>query len=293
MRAFLILLLVANMGYFAWRQDWFTPEAAKVAESQKPQFRQAEQALTLLAELSDERLALMSTLAEARAARTQAAEQLQQVQQQAEAVAGELEGNVAESAENQARSAQVQQELLDTLDAAVAGNEASAPAPAEPWCATTSIFPDPAAAAAFAQGAADLGAEAQMELREEPVSSTWWVYLPAFASEAEARAMLGELQGKGIDSYYMRTGDMAGGISLGVYSREESAGIAQRQLAGQGYMPSIREVFRMEERPFVRLSLPDVSLRETAEWSTFMAAAGALELTEIACEPIASENEFP
>lgn len=290
MRVFLILLVIANLGYFVWRQEFGSaPEFAE--NGQEVQFRQAEQALTLLQELSPERRQLMSTLAEARAARMQATEQLEDVQQQVEAVAGELEDNAADLAEDQARSAEVQQDLLDTLDAAVV--DAQEPVPVQPWCASTGMFADQAAAAEFVQGLEDFGADAVVELREEAVSSTWWVYLPAFASEAEARAMLAELQGKGIDSYYMRTGDMAGGISLGVYSREESAGIAQRQLVEQGYMPSIREVLRMEERPFVRLTLPDGGLREGAEWSAFLAAAGPVELTEFTCEPIASKNEFP
>lgn len=290
MRVFLILLVIANLGYFVWRQE-FGSAPGSAEDVQENQFRQAEQALTLLQELSPERRQLMSTLAEARAARMQATEQLEDVQQQVEAVAGELEDNTADLAEDQARSAEVQQDLLDKLDAAVA--DAPEPVPVQPWCATTGMFPDQIAAAEFVKGIEDFGADAVVELREEAVSSTWWVYLPAFASEAEARAMLGELQGKGIDSYYMRTGDMAGGISLGVYSREESAGIAQRQLVEQGYMPSIREVVRMEERPFVRLTLPDGALRESTEWSAFLAAAGPVELTEFTCEPIASKNEFP
>lgn len=312
MRAFLILLLIANMAYFAWREDWFMPPAAPVAETGQPAFRQAEQALTLLSELSEERRELMGSLAEARAARMQAAEQLQQVQQQVQAVAGDLERNAAELAGEQARSAEVQRELLDTLEAAVAGAAAAgtnAPQveqtvtavepPAQPvvsvqpWCADTSVFAEQSAAAAFAQGAIDLGARASVEVRTAPVSSTWWVHLPPFASEAEARAMLGELQGKGIDSYYMRTGEMAGGISLGVYSREESARIAQRQLASQGYTTSLREVFRMEERPYVRLALPDGGLRTTPGWAALVAAAGPVELMEFACEAVASEIEFP
>lgn len=290
MRVFLILLLIANLGYFGWRQFVAAPAAG--APDQETQFRQAEQALTLMAELSPERRQLMGTLAEARAARTQAAEQLEQVEQEFDAVAGEVEDSAADLAQDQARSAEVQQALLETLDATVSP-EVPAPDPVQPWCANTNPLSDQSAALAFAQGVREFGAEAVVETREEAVSSTWWVYLPAFASEAEARAMLAELQGKGIDSYYMRNGDMAGGISLGVYSREESAGIAQRQLAEQGYMPSIREVARMEERPFVRVVLPDGGVRDSAEWSAFVAAARPVELTEFTCEPIASENEFP
>jgi cell division septation protein DedD len=307
MRAFLILLIIANMAYFAWRENWFGAPAP-LPEAQQSRFRQAEQALTLLNELSDERLELMGSLAEARTARLQAVGQLQQVQEQVQAVAGAIEENAAEFAEDQAGSAQVQQELLQTLDSRIRGNDdgvanddevansdgvAAAPAPLQPWCANTALFPDQAAAAAFAQGLIDLGAEASLEQGQTPVSSTWWVYLPPFAVEAEARAVLAELQGKGIDSYYMRSGDMTGGISLGVYSREESARIAQRQLAGQGYTTSLREVFRLEERPYVRLVLPDGRLRNRSEWSTLVATAGAPELTEFTCDPVASQNEFP
>jgi cell division septation protein DedD len=306
MRAFLILLIIANMAYFAWREHWFGAPAP-VADTGESQFRQADQALTLLSELSEERLELMGSLAEARAARTQAAEQLQQVQGQAQSIAGEIEESAAGLAEDQTRSQQVQQELLQTLDTAIAEATGTpvpaprAPAPAvvetpvvlQPWCANTAIFSDQAAAAAFAQGLIDLGATAKVEQRQAPVSSTWWVYLPAFASEREARVVLNELQGKGIDSYYMRNGEMAGGISLGVYSREESARIAQRQLAGQGYTTSLREVFRMEERPYVRLALPDGRLRDRSEWSSLVTAAGAPDLTEFTCDPVASPNEFP
>lgn len=293
MRAFLILLILANAGYFAWWQGWFAPQSARPeVETQQTGFQQTEQALTLLNELPAARLQLMRSLAEARTIRSAAGQQLEQVQQQVESVQQELVTNQAELAEDQARSSAVQQALLESLDTAVA--EASSEAPT-PWCAATGIFADQAGAAGFAQGLVNLGLEAEIVVREEPISSTWWVHIPAetFASEAEARELLSELQARNIDSYYMRTGEMAGGISLGVYSREESAKIAQRQRADQGYTTSIRQVFRMEERPRVRLVMPDSRLRESPNWAAFLDSAGPVELTEFSCEAIASENQFP
>ena len=105
--------------------------------------------------------------------------------------------------------------------------------------------------------------------------------------------MLAELQEKNIDSYYMRSGDMAGGISLGVYSRQESALIEQQRKADQGYATSIREVLRMGDRLYVELVMPDGALREAPEWTDFLASAGGVNVVENACEMIASENEFP
>ncbi len=294
MRSFLFLLLLANLGYLAWQQGWLFARPEPAALDEQPAFQQAAKNLVLLGELPQQRLDLMTSLAEARTARAGAAQQLQGVQQEIESVEGEIGEVQAEFAQDQLRSAEVQQELLDTLDTAI--GEAAEPVatePAVPWCAVAGAFADVPAADAFTQGLAELGVGGVVEIREAPISSTWWVHMPAFASEGVAMEMVAELQAKSIDSYYMRNGDMAGGISLGVFSRRESALIAQQQLADRGYPTSIREVFRMEERPYVALTMPDGTLRETPEWMGFLASAGAVEVSENACETIASENEFP
>jgi hypothetical protein len=301
MRVFLILLLLANLGYLAWRQGWVFEGPEAPPADQSGTFQPAGQSLTLLAELSQERLTLMDSLAQARTARTDAATELQQVQGEIAAVASEIGENQAELAQNRVRSTEVQQALLDTLDAAVA--EAQAPgevpgivanqAPTVPWCARAGSFVDRPAAEAFIDSLETLRVRGQIEAQEQPVSSTWWVHMPAFASEALARERLLELQAKNIDSYYMRSGEMAGGISLGVYSREESALIAQQQLAERGYPTSIREVVRMGERLYVRIVMPDATLREAPEWTDFLARTGGLEVLENACETIAPGNEFP
>ncbi len=297
MRVFLILLLLANLGYLAWQQGWVSAKPEPVAVNAQPAFQQAGQSLVLLGELPQERKDLMASLAQARTVRADADQELQQVQQQIDAVQGDIGENQAEFAQDQARSAEVQQALLDTLDAAVAEavpeEPVVPPEPTVPWCAEAGAFADPPAAVAFMNALAELAVEGKIMTREAPVASTWWVHMPAFASEAVAMERLEELQAKNIDSYYMRSGDMAGGISLGVFSRQESALIAQQQLAERGYATSIREVFRMEERPYVAVTMPDATLREAPEWEAFLASAGAVELVENACETIASENEFP
>lgn len=295
MRTFLILLLLTNLGYLIWQQGWFARQEPLVAD-EKPGFQQAEQGLVLLSELAPERLALMDSLAQARTARQGAQDQLQQLQEEVAAVEGQIGEVQEELQQDQERSTEVQQALLDTLDAAVVtaddASGASVVAPV-PWCAMVGAFADPKAATDFVNSLPALGAEGVVVLRQEPVSSTWWVHMPAFASEALAREMLAELQAKNIDSYYMRSGEMAGGISLGVYSRRESALIAQQQLADQGYATGLREVFRTGDRPYVQVNMADGARREAPEWRAFLSSAGAAEVSENACETIASENQFP
>jgi hypothetical protein len=105
--------------------------------------------------------------------------------------------------------------------------------------------------------------------------------------------MLEELQDNSIDSYYMRSGELKGGISLGVFSRQESALTAQSQLARRGYATSIAEVFRVESRPVLQLRLPGESYLESPEWLALMDNRDDLQLTENACEIIAPPPQFP
>lgn len=296
MRIFLVLLILANLGYLAWRQGWLLERPEPVVAGKQAAFQPAAQTLTLLGELPQQRLDLMDSLAQSRTARTDATQRLEQLRGDIATVTGEITENQEQLAQDQARSTEVQQALLDTLDAAVAEAQTEveeAPEtvpdaePALPWCAQAGVFADHPAADSFINALKTAGGSGEIQAREEPVSSTWWVHMPPFSTEAVAMERLQELQAKGIDSYYMRDGEMAGGISLGVYSRQESALIAQQQLADRGYATSIREVFRLGERLYVRVALPDATLREAPEWTDFLAKAGGIELLENACETIA------
>lgn len=262
--ATLLLLLLNLLGLALW-QGWLPRPAGPVPVQVRPSFVQAPQRLVLLSELAPEQLALRQQVAESR----------------------------ERAASAQARLDVAEEEALAARAQLAAAPPAELVAAPQPWCATAGAFADEAVAGEFRTVIADLGGAAELLSRDEPVSSTWWVYLPAFRSEAEARAELAELQDKGIDSYYMRTGELAGGISLGVFSREESARIARQQLAGRGYDASIQEIFRYSPRYYVDVTLPDGSLRNRPEWSRTEPYMSALQYTENACQVIAPENQFP
>ena len=51
----------------------------------------------------------------------------------------------------------------------------------------------------------------------------FWVFVPPRASREEARKVLRELQQRKVDSYIINAGELAEGISLGLFRKEESA----------------------------------------------------------------------
>lgn len=252
-------MIIANLAYFTWRQGWisnFLPSVQVVIEEPaQPAFIQARNRLSLLSETPG---AFNNTGEE-------------------ELTNTPLNSIVAEVASDfdQYQGDNSQQDQR------------------QPWCGLLRGFVEESLARQFMDGLSPGLGTATLSAYEEAVSSTWWVHMPAFESEAVALTMLRELQDKNIDSYYMRTGDLRGGISLGVFSREESARTAQAQIARLGYPTSIAEVFRMEERFAVALALLDETSLESPEWLDLLSVSEGLELAENSCEMIAPTSQFP
>jgi hypothetical protein len=159
----------------------------------------------------------------------------------------------------------------------------------EPWCRSVEGFTDQDEASAFIAeiGMRDLNVAGSLIVQQEQVSSTWWVHLPPFNSQSEAQVVINELTAKGIDNFYMRTGELAGGISLGVFSRERSAAVAQAELQERGYAAVIKEIPRYISKPYVKIAGADARQLNNPEWNAFFATKTKLEVTEKLCETIA------
>lgn len=291
MRTFIILLLLTNLAYFGWNQGWLrepAPAAPKTAvpaastAAPRP-FESAPRSLTLISELSDAEREQMLALAPVTAISPPAPEAVGGQPQ-----AGQRPPLIDEAAED---AVVAPADLVETKENQVV-TESAQPAPdvaAGPlWCADLGQFADAAQAEALIPALAALGVTARLQTETVPVSSTFWVYMPAFSSEDEARRMLAELQGREIDSYYMRSGQFPGGISLGVFSRRASAETVRAALAAQGYTAQIGEVFREEPRSLLALQAPDAGVVKAAGWADFMAKNPGLQLTENVCESVAS-----
>jgi hypothetical protein len=164
----------------------------------------------------------------------------------------------------------------------------AAPAPPQmqlfPWCGQSVSTGNKSEAAKFLDKWRQLKGSGEQIDVQEPVSSTWWVHLPPFKDEAEASRKMAELREKKIDSYYMRSGELAGGISLGVYSRKQSATQVQADLLKKGYKTELKEVFKTESRTRLELKLEDRSNWEGRDMRELLAAFQQLGVQEIPCK---------
>jgi hypothetical protein len=154
-----------------------------------------------------------------------------------------------------------------------------------PWCANSEGALSAADLAKLVNDVQGLGGSVEVMMREVPVSYVWWVYLGGFESEAAASQTLKELQAKKIDSFYMRTGELAGGISLGVFSKETSARTHSADIQKKGgYQPQIGKVARTQQQNVVEIHLPDAALQGMPQWQQMLAKLPKVKLQEIACK---------
>jgi len=112
--------------------------------------------------------------------------------------------------------------------------------------------------------------------------------MPPFNANTAARQTLEALQADGLDSFLITTGDLAGGISLGLFSQEASALGLQESLAAQGYATSIREVVTSSNEIWVTIEGISQDLLQGSELLDLLSEGLELEVIEKPCETIAS-----
>jgi hypothetical protein len=84
-----------------------------------------------------------------------------------------------------------------------------------------------------------------------------WVHIPPQSNRQQSLRLLRELQGRGIDSYIITQGDLAEGISLGLFRNETSAQNLTQKMLDLNYKVVIKEVSRGEKELW--LEFPQVA----------------------------------
>lgn len=74
-----------------------------------------------------------------------------------------------------------------------------------------------------------------------------WVHIPPQANRQQSLQLLRELQGRGFDSYIITQGELAEGISLGLFRNETSAKNLTKKARALDYNVVIKEVARGEK----------------------------------------------
>jgi cell division septation protein DedD len=132
------------------------------------------------------------------------------------------------------------------------------------------------------------GMEAGAELLDSGITVNYRVYMPPFNSETAARQALEQLQSGGVDSFIISNGDLAGGISLGLFTQEELALALQEKLAGEGFAMSIQEIQTPKNEIWVTIRGLSQALFESSELVDLLTEGLDLAVIEKPCETIAS-----
>ncbi|QRY81123.1 SPOR domain-containing protein [Pseudomonas sp. PDNC002] len=91
-----------------------------------------------------------------------------------------------------------------------------------------------------------LDVQASVQTMDASAGVDYWVYLPPLASRQASLWQLRELQARKIDSYIITEGDLADGISLGIFQRKDSADSVVERLKAAGYDALVRELARSQ-----------------------------------------------
>lgn len=195
--------------------------------------------------------------------------------------------------------------LSETVTAAApaaADSQVEAPVvnPAQPPSANLPVPPQPAIcilvgsferlllAEYFVEKLTALGVIA--EVRDLAINSEpgYWLHLTPEPSRKEALRRLSELQSRGIDSYVIPSGNLENGISLGMFSKRESADSMRETIRRQGYRPEITTVPREKKETWVLLPQGEAGKLSPERWSELLSSEDYIQKRQNLCRDLAS-----
>jgi hypothetical protein len=128
---------------------------------------------------------------------------------------------------------------------------------------------------------------AEIRSVEVPAGMNYWVYLAPEISEREALRRLHEVQAKKIDSYLIPNGELANGISLGMFSEKAEASARVQEIRDQGYQPEVREVPSTISEIWVALPISEAEKIDPEIWVNLLQQQSGLEKRQNYCLGVA------
>lgn len=120
----------------------------------------------------------------------------------------------------------------------------------------------------------------------------YWVYLSPEISKKEALRRLHELQAKGIDSYVIPKGELANGISFGLFNQQQGAVARQQEVKTLGYDASIKEVEHTHKEIWVLINPQDAGNLDEFTWASLEKYESDIERRQNYCLGVASSKNI-
>jgi hypothetical protein len=257
-RYLVYLLLVANLGYFAW--NWFQPSASPLEVRPAPVPPDVHQ-LVLLSE--------RSTVA-AKGAPGEPNEPAAQVRSEPVAAMEPVAGVQAEP--------QVQQ-TAQPVQAASAAPAAFA-APAENICQTLGPFLKKHDVTAVFALLARNGYQVNVRDSDTRVPNGYWVYLPAMQA-SQARRIVADLDAHGMTDYFIGKQNY---ISLGIFSDKDKAERRLQEVQRLGYEPKLDQRYRTRDVYWLDVDGRGTRLLGSEVWEQIQSQHADVRAQRVSCE---------
>lgn len=140
----------------------------------------------------------------------------------------------------------------------------------------------------FAERVLALNVNALPKEIKMPAGPGYRVYLEPEASRREALRVLAELQSKGIDSYVIPKGELANGISLGMFSQKLLADSRLKEMDNLGLAPKMDVIERTYKEIWVVLYKKEAVKLNDTSWARLMEGYDDLERRQNFCLDVAS-----
>ncbi|MFD2232032.1 SPOR domain-containing protein [Alkalimarinus sediminis] len=121
----------------------------------------------------------------------------------------------------------------------------------------------------------------------------YWVYLEPFETRKAAIAKLKSLQIAKVDSYLITQGELANGISLGVFENIDSARRMLERRQGQGYDVKVTELSKTDFEYWVSIDGEYSSELDKKVTKIMDELEISFGKRQIFCKSVASENKLP
>lgn len=167
-------------------------------------------------------------------------------------------------------------------------SESAEGSPALLLCVLVGSFADESSASVFLEKLSAYGVAAQMKNLLVSSAVGFWLHLPPADSRKTLLRRLSELQRQGIDSYIIPDGDLAYGISLGMFSEESRAEKLKNAIEQLGYFPEIAEVPREKRELWVFMTKQESLKIGDESWSDMLSEQEFLQKQQNLCSDVAS-----
>lgn len=155
-------------------------------------------------------------------------------------------------------------------------------------CEMVGPFKSRSAADEFNERLQAIEIKAALKDIELPAGIGYWVYLEPVATRKEALRHLAELQAQKVDSYVIPKGELANGISLGMFSRKVLSGARVKEMESLGLKPKVEEIERSYNELWVMLELGEGDKMSEYSWKNVLDGLNLVERRENYCLDVAS-----